>query len=110
MVNTLNVRRWIRMDKLRTIFSDTRILKSTFRALRKSKLMRGIQRKTGLPWNEFTKQIIILSMNPYIPHRPFKQQLEFLLDPIEEIFYGGSAGGGKSDALLIGALQYVLFP
>lgn len=30
-----------------------------------------------------------------------------LLDHVREVFYGGAAGGGKSDALLMGALQYV---
>lgn len=33
-----------------------------------------------------------------------------LLDGVREVFYGGAAGGGKSDALLMGALQYVDVP
>ncbi|WP_407413797.1 hypothetical protein, partial [Methanobrevibacter sp.] len=45
--------------------------------------------------------------NPYIPHDPFFEQCHFLADTTEESFYGGQAGGGKSDALLMGALQYV---
>jgi len=49
-------------------------------------------------------------LNPYIPHRPFRQQAEFLCDTSDEVFDGGSAGGGKSDALLMGALQYVEEP
>lgn len=48
--------------------------------------------------------------NPYIPHRPFRNQVKFLIHPAEEIFYGGAAGGGKSDALLMAALQYVTEP
>ena len=33
-----------------------------------------------------------------------------MLDDYEEAFYGGAAGGGKSDALLMAALQYVDTP
>lgn len=48
--------------------------------------------------------------NPYIPHDPTPKQAEFLLLPDREALYGGAAGGGKSDALLMGALQYVQVP
>jgi predicted phage terminase large subunit-like protein len=48
--------------------------------------------------------------NPYIPHKPFRQQAIFLTLEDEEAFYGGQAGGGKSDALLMAALEYVRFP
>src|SRR6184192_4292854 len=36
-----------------------------------------------------------------------KQQAAFLLTDQLEAFYGGAAGGGKSDALLAAALEYV---
>ena len=48
--------------------------------------------------------------NKYIPksHRnPFDNQIDFLTYQSEELLYGGQAGGGKSDALLMAALQYV---
>lgn len=45
-----------------------------------------------------------------IPHPPSSQQLEFLGLTCEEALYGGAAGGGKSDAGLMGALQYVHVP
>ena len=45
--------------------------------------------------------------NQFIPHKPFSNQVKFLIYPSEELFYGGQAGGGKSDCLLMSALQYV---
>ena len=55
---------------------------------------------------------IILSTirdNIYIPktHVPFSNQIDFLTYDSEELLYGGMAGGGKSDALLMASLQYV---
>lgn len=48
--------------------------------------------------------------NPYIPHEPTDKQMQFLLLHDREALYGGAAGGGKSDALLMAALQYVHVP
>jgi len=45
--------------------------------------------------------------NEFIPQKPFGRQARFLIYPSEEAFYGGQAGGGKSSALLMSALQYV---
>lgn len=47
---------------------------------------------------------------PYSPHVPTARQARFLLLPGREALYGGAAGGGKSDALLMAALQYVHVP
>lgn len=51
--------------------------------------------------------------NPFIPHWPTPPQARFLGIHLEadtsrvfEALYGGSAGGGKSDALLMAAAQY----
>lgn len=46
----------------------------------------------------------------YSPHQPYEKQRSFLLDETREALYGGAAGGGKSDALLMAALQYVDVP
>ena len=61
--------------------------------------------------NRLTNQqkIIIASKvcdNRFIPHNPFRQQLYYLGDLQEELMYGGQAGGGKSDALLMAGLMY----
>lgn len=61
--------------------------------------MRAIHRMSSVAWN-----------GRYIPHRPHAKQLAFLLLGSEEALYGGAAGGGKSDALLMAALQYVHIP
>ena len=49
-------------------------------------------------------------LTAYVPHTPTPKQRAFLWLPHKEAFYGGAAGGGKSDALLMGALQYVDIP
>ena len=48
--------------------------------------------------------------NEYVPHDPTPKQAEFLLLDEKEALFGGAAGGGKSDALLMAALQYVDYP
>lgn len=49
-------------------------------------------------------------LTKFIPHVPTPKQAAFLLLDCREAFYGGSAGGGKSDALLMAALQYADIP
>lgn len=57
--------------------------------------------------------------NPFIPTliptddkdgRPSRRQTRFLAYDGLEAFYGGAAGGGKSDALLMAAVQYAEVP
>lgn len=49
-------------------------------------------------------------LTEFIPHAPTARQAAFLLLDHEEAMFGGAAGGGKSDALLMAALQYVDVP
>lgn len=51
-----------------------------------------------------------LAGNPYIPHMPTERQLAFLELECLDALYGGSAGGGKSDGLLMAALQFAEVP
>src|SRR5436190_3981743 len=49
--------------------------------------------------------------NPYIPHKPTGKQALFLLAAeVREVMFGGAGGGGKTDALLMAALQFVHVP
>ena len=61
----------------------------------------------------------LILANKYIPKRPHPvtglsgpqpKQMKFLLLDCLEAFYGGAAGGGKTDALLMAALMYVHVP
>lgn len=45
-----------------------------------------------------------------IPHQPTEKQRQFLSLLCKEALYGGAAGGGKSDALLMAALMFVDVP
>jgi len=49
-------------------------------------------------------------MNRFLPAIPTERQRTFLASNALELFYGGAAGGGKTAALLMGALQYVEVP
>ncbi len=53
---------------------------------------------------------VLVLENPWIPHNPTDKQAEFLLKFEREAFYGGAAGGGKSDALLMAGLMFVESP
>jgi predicted phage terminase large subunit-like protein len=49
--------------------------------------------------------------NGLIPHPPTPKQARLLArDDVREALYGGAAGGGKSDALLMAAAQYAHVP
>lgn len=48
--------------------------------------------------------------NPYILHSPTIKQAEALIRFDRELFYGGAGGGGKTDFLLMAALQFIQVP
>lgn len=47
-----------------------------------------------------------IRLNKYIPHLPTEKQRQALEIKGKELFFGGAAGGGKSDYLLAAALEY----
>lgn len=56
------------------------------------------------------RQQIDDNLETYCPHQPWPKQRQFLNLRSEEAFYGGAAGGGKSDVLLMAALRWVHVP
>ncbi len=66
--------------------------------------------RPGLPQPDMSAIVTRLLSPPFSPHSPQPKQGQFLLDFSLEALYGGAAGGGKSDALLMAALQFVDVP
>jgi phage terminase large subunit-like protein len=71
--------------------------------------VRQVVRSTLKPMIDLPEDTVT-SLQRYCPHVPHPRQAAFLALNCKEAFYGGAAGGGKSDALLMAALQYVHIP
>ena len=81
-------------------------------------MQRSVMKKAGRPPADNhppvnTLQIdtpLTLPPKRYCPHVPTPKQLAFLLCPRPEAFFGGAAGPGKTEGLLMSALQFVEQP
>ena len=49
-------------------------------------------------------------ISKYCPKKPFAKQAGFMMLTHDEAFYGGALGGGKSEAVLMDAMQYLHIP
>jgi hypothetical protein len=60
--------------------------------------------------DEILRLIAAAKRIPYCPQTPLPTQRRFLLSQARELLFGGAAGGSKSSAVLMGALEYVDVP
>ena len=96
----------------------TKVISKRAKLKNSSKSLKTVQTQTRLPSKTTTEkkvqvyQGLRLKWTKYIPSEkvPTLRQKAFLLLNDEDILFGGAAGGGKSEALLMAALQYVDIP
>lgn len=69
-----------------------------------------VRQMPDLQRNMLFRAVVPRLVEPYVKHIPHPKQQLFLNLKVQEAMFGGAAGGGKSDALLMAALQYVDVP
>ncbi len=70
----------------------------------------GVNLSAVNSWRNRTAPLMLPPPGRYCPHLPTPKQFAFLLCPRPEALFGGAAGPGKTEALLMGALQHVEHP
>ena len=91
------------MSNLQISQEDLKVLKN----LDLSKLDYKVLEKLPRSVMQTISKMLTPKLTKYIPHVPTPKQSAFMLLDNKEAFYGGAAGGGKSDCLLMCGLQYV---
>lgn len=89
--------------------SDTITRKLTTPQQKKA-LARRIAKLTPEQRTKILRSVQPRMVNEFMVHIPHPRQQVFLSLNTREVMFGGSAGGGKSDALLMAATQYVDVP
>lgn len=75
-----------------------------------AELTKKIRKLTSEQREALISTMIPRTVEQYSVHIPHPKQQVFLTIQAQEAMYGGAAGGGKSDAVLMSALQYVDVP
>ena len=76
----------------------------------KGRINKGISSMTEEQRTKLLRSLQPRLVPEYYAHTPHPKQQVFLSLKVREAMFGGAAGGGKSDALIMAALQYVDVP
>jgi phage terminase large subunit-like protein len=93
-----------------TLVMSSLLLTNAEASLLQSLLPYASDRETERIHGLLTGRVKETPLDRYCPHKPWPKQRAFLGLDCREAFYGGAAGPGKTDALLMAALEYVDVP